>query len=187
MLLIQIIELITLTWASVLLLRFFLQRGGLSVSHPLAQLSMTLTDWIARPARKIIRPVKGWDTALPAAAFVVLLLVQMALIVVRLAMGGSFQAAQVPYAVMNSVLYLTQAAAYALIACLIIQMVLSFAHPYNPLMNTVCNVLRPFTYPFRFLRIGRIDFSGSLIFIALWLYTGVAVPYLRYLLRVWLF
>ena len=97
MLLIQIIELITLTWASVLLLRFFLQRGGLSVSHPLAQLSMTLTDWIARPARKIIRPVKGWDTALSAAAFVVLLLVQMALIVVRLAMGGSFQAAQVQF------------------------------------------------------------------------------------------
>ena len=187
MLLIQIIELITLTWASVLLLRFFLQRGGLSVSHPLAQLCMTLTDWIARPTRKIIRPVKGWDTALPVAAFGVLLLVQMALIVVRLSMGTAFQPAQVPYAVMNSILYLTQAAAYALIACLIIQMVLSFADPYNPLMRTVSTVLYPFTRPFRFLRIGRIDFSGSLIFLALWLYIGIALPYLRYLLRVWLF
>lgn len=187
MLLIQIIELITLTWASVLLLRFFLQRGGLSVSHPLAQLSMTLTDWIARPARKIIRPVKGWDTALPVAAFVVLLLVQIALLIVRLSMGATFSPAQIPYAVANALLYLTQAAAYALIACLIIQMVLSFADPYNPLMRTVCQVLQPFTRPFRFLRIGRIDFSGSLIFIALWLYTGVGVPYLRYLLRVWLF
>ena len=187
MLLIQIIELITLTWASVLLLRFFLQRGGLSVSHPLAQLSMTLTDWIARPARKMIRPIKGWDTALPVAAFAVLLLVQIALLIVRLSMGATFTINQVPYAVINSVLYLTQAAAYALIACLIIQMVLSFADPYNALMRTVSTVLAPFTRPFRFLRIGRIDFSGSLIFLALWLYIGVALPYLWYLLRMWLF
>ena len=187
MLLIQIIELITLTWATVMLLRFFLQRGGLSVSHPLAQLCMTLTDWIARPARKMIRPIKGWDTALPVAAFVVLLLVQIALLIVRLSMGATFTINQVPYAVINSVLYLTQAAAYALIACLIIQMVLSFADPYNPLMRTVCHVLQPFTRPFRFLRIGRIDFSGSLIFLALWLYIGIALPYLRYLLRMWLF
>ena len=187
MLLIQIIELITLTWATVMLLRFFLQRGGLSVSHPLAQLCMTLTDWIARPARKIIRPVKGWDTALPVAAFVVFLLVQIALLIVRLSMGATFTINQVPYAAINSILYLTQAAAYALIACLIIQMVLSFADPYNALMRTVSTVLAPFTRPFRFLRIGRIDFSGSLIFLVLWLYIGVALPYLRYLLRSWLF
>lgn len=187
MLLIQIIELITLTWATVMLLRFFLQRGGLSVSHPLAQLCMTLTDWIARPARKMIRPIKGWDTALPVAAFAIFLLVQLALLIVRLSMGATFTINQVPYAVINSILYLTQAAAYALIACLIIQMVLSFADPYNPLMRTVSTVLYPFTRPFRFLRIGRIDFSGSLIFLVLWLYIGVALPYLRYLLRSWLF
>ena len=182
-----ILELIIVAWVSLALLRFFLQKGGLHISHPLAQLCAQVTDFLVKPARKIIKPIRGWDMAIIALTFFVLLVWQTVVVIFFLIKGLPFSGWTALYLVGNALLLWTKALAYALIICLIIQMVLSFADPYNALMNTVCTVLRPFTYPFRFLRIGRIDFSGSLIFIALWLYTGVAVPYLRYLLRVWLF
>ena len=180
MFVIRIVEWFAVLWASIAMLRFFLQRGGLHISHPLAQWLHNLTQFVVAPARKIIKPIAGWDMAIVAVVFFVLLLVQIIawgfLSFARLHMF----VVNYLYVIGSALLQLTQATAYALIACLVIQMVLSFSDPYNSLSRTVNAVLRPFTKPFSMLRIGQFDFSGSLIFLALWLWVSIAVPYLRY-------
>lgn len=179
-----ILELIIVAWASLALLRFFLQKGGLHISHPLAQLCAQVTDFLVKPARKIIKPVRGWDMAIIALTFFVLLVWQTAVVIFFLIKGLPFSGWTVLYLVGNALLLWTKALAYALIICLIIQMVLSFSNPYNSLMAAVNRILKPLTRPFSFLRIGMVDFSGSLIFIALWLWVSVVVPYGQYLLKI---
>ena len=182
--LIRLIESLVVFWCTVLMLRLFLQRGGLHISHPLANLCATLTNFVVRPARKLIQPVKGWDMALVVIAFVCLLFIELAVVLYQvLYLNLPFNAISVLFAVGHTLLLLSVAMAYALIACLVVQMVLSFSDPYNPLMNTVSRVLYPLTRPFSFLRIGHFDFSGSVVFLALWLWVGAVVPYLRYFLH----
>ncbi|MDO5685927.1 MAG: YggT family protein [Neisseria sp.] len=184
---VKLIELLVLAWATLALLRFLLQRGGMHVSHPLAQLCIPLTDPIVKPARRAVKAVRGWDMAIVAAVFFVLLLTQTLLATVPIFKGAGFGLSYALLIVGNSVLFLTQALAYALIICLIIQTVLSFSDPYNPLMRVVHTVLSPLTRPFARLRIGRIDFSGSVLFLLLWLWVGVVVPDLRHRLLTLLF
>ncbi len=181
---IRLIEGLFVFWCTILMLRLFLQRGGLHISHPLANLCASATNFVVRPARRLIPPVKGWDMALVVVAFVCLLLLELAInLYIALSINLPFNAIYVLYAVGHALLLLSVSVAYALIACLIIQMVLSFSDPYNPLMQTTSRVLYPLTRPFRFLRIGHFDFSGSVVFLALWLWVGAVVPYLRYFLQ----
>lgn len=175
----KLLILIVQAWTTLALLRLFLQKGGLSYQHPLAQLCATMTDWIIRPARRRIRPVRGWDMAIVAVTFIAILLMQTLLVVIALFKGADSAAVLGVYIVLNSLILWSQALAYALIVCLIIQMVLSFSDPYNPLMGTVSRVLAPLTAPFAKLRIGRFDLSGSVVFLVLWLWVGVGVPFLQ--------
>lgn len=175
----KLLVLITQAWTTLALLRFFLQKGGLAYLHPLAQLCMSMTDWAVKPARRYIRPVRGWDMAVVAVTFAAILLVQSVLVAVALFKGSDFSVILALYVVLGSLLFWSQALAYALIICLIIQMVLSFSDPYNPLMYTVSRVLSPLTAPFSKLRIGRFDFSGSVVFLVLWLWVGIGVPFLQ--------
>lgn len=184
---IKLIELMALAWSTLAMLRLFLQRGGLYLSHPLAQFCVTLTNWFVKPARRVIKPVRGWDMAIVVAVFVVLLLVRTLLAAVTIIKGADFGLPLAALVVADSVLFLTQAAAYALIICLIIQTVLSFSDPYNPLMQVTYRILSPLTRPFARLRAGRIDFSGSIVFLVLWLWVGVIVPDIRHRLLTLLF
>ncbi|MBR6026470.1 MAG: YggT family protein [Neisseriaceae bacterium] len=182
--LIRLIEGLFVFWCTILMLRLFLQHGGMHISHPLANLCASATNFAVRPARKLIPPVKGWDMALVVVAFVCLLLIELGIsLYIFFSNNLPFNAISVLFAVGHALLLLSVCAAYALIACLVIQMVLSFSDPYNPLMLTVNRVLYPLTRPFRFLRIGQFDFSGSVVFLALWLWVGAVVPYLRYFLQ----
>lgn len=170
------IEFFIQIWASVAMLRFFLQRGGLSYHHSLAQFCASASNWIVKPLRRRILPIKGWDIAIVVAVLLCILLGQIAFAIIGIIMGASAHPLLIAYIASISVLLLTQATAYALILCLVIQMVLSFSAPENPLMRVVNTVIQPLTRPFAFLRRGRWDFSGSLLFIGLWLWTSVLTP-----------
>lgn len=177
--LVNLLILIVQTWATLALLRLFLQKGGLSYRHPLAQLCVTMTNWAVKPARRYIRPVLGWDMAIVAVTFFAILLMQTTLVVIALLKGSDFSVVLALYIILGSLLFWSQALAYALIICLIIQMVLSFSDPYNPLMLTTSRVLFPLTAPFAKLRTRRFDFSGSVLFLILWLWVGIGVPFLQ--------
>jgi YggT family protein len=44
-----------------LVLRFLMQWTRTSFQNPLGQMTMALTDFMVKPARKLIRPIKQWD------------------------------------------------------------------------------------------------------------------------------
>ena len=60
-------------------------------------------------------------------------------------------------------LALTRSAAYVLLGGLLWRMVLSLSQAYSPLVAVLNRVYEPLCRPFAFLRIGRWDFSGSLL------------------------
>ena len=184
---IAVFELIITAYASLLWLRMLLQKGGLFLSHPMAQLCANLSDFLVRPMRRLIKPVKGWDTAIAVLSFVIILFAQLITLLFFIYKGSPLSAIMALLWVGNTFLLWSKAAAYALIICLIVQTVLSFSSPYNPLMTVMNRILNPLTRPFRFLRIGRIDFSGSLIFIILWLWVSLVVPYIQQIMMTGIF
>jgi|GEM_PF-6387780 hypothetical protein len=59
-------------WSVLLLMRYFLQKGGLNYSHPVARFLYIISQWIVGPLRKGMPPVLGWDIAILLAVFLVL-------------------------------------------------------------------------------------------------------------------
>lgn len=182
----KLIEFFIQIWATVAMLRFFLQRGGLSYYHPLAQFCASASNWLVKPLRRRILPVRGWDVAIVIAVLLVITLGQITFVIIDIMLGSSAHPLLIAYIASISILLLTQAATYALIVCLIVQMVLSFSAPENPLMRVVNTLIQPLTRPFAFLRFGRWDFSGSLLFLGLWLWASVLTPYAYQLIWHWL-
>ena len=60
------------SWSVLLLMRYFLQKGGLNYSHPVAQFLYVISQWIVGPLRKGVHPILGWDIAILFAVFLVL-------------------------------------------------------------------------------------------------------------------
>ena len=48
-------------WLLILLLRFILQKLGVSFYHPVSQFIAKLTQWVVRPTREYIKPYRSWD------------------------------------------------------------------------------------------------------------------------------
>jgi len=59
-------------------------------------------------------------------------------------------------------------------------------HPYGELLPALQRIFMPLTQAFSMLRIGRYDFSGSVIAIILWLWLTRLVPALIIQLNMWI-
>ena len=83
-------------------------------------------------------------------------------------------------------LHMLKAAAYTLLIGLIIRMVSSIQGRYSPLTYAIERILQPLLKPFSFLRVGRYDFSGSLLALLLWLWLARWFPQLIQQTNLWL-
>ena len=85
-----------------------------------------------------------------------------------------------------TLLYLSKAGAYVLLFGLVLRMIISFSKPYGELLPALQRIFMPLTQAFSMLRIGRYDFSGSVIAIILWLWLTRLVPALIIQLNMWI-
>ena len=69
---------------------------------------------------------------------------------------------------------------------LLLRMVLSFSKPYSPLLPVLHRIFEPLSRPFVFLKIGRFDFSGSVLVLVLWFWLGAILPQMISRLNLWL-
>ena len=164
-----------------LLLRFYLQWARASHRNPLSEFLQALTDFMVRPARRLVPGWWGLDLATLALAW----LVQLTEILVVLqikdyglgpAAGQSFAAAALLALVM-----LVKIGLYIVMAAVIVQVVLSWVGPYSPLMPLANSMTRPFLRVFqrRVPPIGNVDLSPLFVLVVIQLLLMLPVAYLE--------
>lgn len=163
--------------ASLMLARGLLQYARLHIRHSLAAFLLASTDWLVKPLRRIVPPLGLWDTACLAAAFVVYLLAYGSIFGFSL-MDIGFSARLLALYVVLAALSVSKAAAYVILGGLFWRAILSLANPHSPLMPVLQRIYVPLCRPFAFLRLGRWDFSGSLVALLAWWWLAWSFPQL---------
>jgi YggT family protein len=144
-----------------LLLRFYLQWARAPHRNPLSEFLQALTDFMVRPARRIVPGLWGLDLATLALAWLIQFL---ELVLVLQIQGREFGpepgAALAAMALLAPVLLL-KIALYIVMVAIIVHVVLSWVNPYSPVMPLLNSLTRPFLRVFqrRIPPIGNVDLS----------------------------
>ena len=164
-----------------LLLRFYLQWARASHRNPLSEFLQALTDFMVRPARRLIPGLWGFDLATLALAWLVQLVEILVVLQIRdyglgPEAGQSFAAAALLALVM-----LVKIGLYIVMAAVIVQVVLSWVGPYSPLMPLANSLTRPFLRVFqrRVPPIGNVDLSPLFALVVIQLLLMLPVAYLE--------
>ena len=163
-----------------LILRFYLQWVRAPYRNPLSMFLQALTDFMVRPARRLIPGLWGLDLATLALAWLVqlvevLLVLQIKGLGLGPAAGQAFAAAA-----LLAVVLIVKIGLYIVAVAVIVQVVLSWMGPYSPLMPLANSMTRPFLRVFqqRVPPIGNVDLSP--------LFALVVIPLLLMLPVAWL-
>lgn len=168
-----------------LLLRFYLQLARAPARNPVSQFLAALTDFAVRPARRVIPGLWGVDLSTLVLAWLVELLLLLAVLFV---VGQTF-GAEVGLSVVGLVLLaavnVIRASLYILMGALIVQAVLSWVAPYSPIAPVVNSLTRPILRPIqrRIPPIGAVDLSPLFAIVACQLALMLPVAWLDSLVR----
>jgi YggT family protein len=144
-----------------LLLRFEMQLFRVPFRNPFAQFIVAVTDFVVKPARRVIPGLFGLD--LPT--LVLALLIELGVVV------AVYWLSDFPFALAGARIWpvmlglglvrLASLAVYLLIGMSLVRAVLSWVNPYSPLMPVVTDLTEPFTRPFRRIipLVGNVDLS----------------------------
>ncbi|KUM05432.1 YggT family protein [Chromobacterium subtsugae] len=143
----------------VLLLRFYLQVARAPFKHPLCQFVMAATNFLVLPTRKLVPSVRNYDTATLLLAWLVCLLAN----ILRLLLGSLPEVFAFPQVWVSlfllSVLEVFKQSLTLLMGAVVVQAVLSWVNPYNPIAPVLDSLTRPFLRPFRRAVVGGVDLS----------------------------
>ncbi|PHV13205.1 YggT family protein [Chitinimonas sp. BJB300] len=152
-----------------LLLRFYLQLARAPFGHPLAQFTVKLTNFAVLPLRKWVGSIGGYDTATLLLAWLSALLMHFVLLLLSPWPINLLTPVAAIGLVMLSLVELMRLSLYLLFATVLVQAVLSWVSPYNPLSPMLDAISRPFLSPLRKLipTIGGIDLSPMVLLLIL--------------------
>ena len=164
-----------------LLLRFYMQWARAAYRNPLSDFLAALTDFVVRPARRVVPGLWGTDLATVALAWAVQV-IELALVLhidaPPLTAGtGAILAGLVLLALVSIIrLFL-----YIVIAVVVFQVVVSWINPYTPLAPLLNTMTRPFLRPLqrRIPPVANVDLSPLVLIIACQLLLMVPVAYLE--------
>lgn len=149
----------------VLLLRFYLQVARAPFKHPLCQFVMAATNFAVLPMRKLVPAMRGYDSATMLLAWLISLLSNV-LVTLLSSVPEVFTFPQVWVALsLLSLLEVFKQSLTLLMGSVIVQAVLSWVSPYNPLIPVLDALTRPFLRPFRKANIGGVDLSPLVLFL----------------------
>ena len=164
-----------------LLLRFYLQWARASYRNPLSEFLQALTDFMVRPARRLIPGLWGLDLATLALAWLIQLVEILVVLQIKgyglgPAVGQSFAAAA-----LLALILLVKIGLYIVMAAVIVQVVLSWVGPYSPLMPLANSMTRPFLSVFqrRVPPIGNVDLSPLFALVVIQLLLMLPVAWLE--------
>ena len=152
-----------------LLLRFYLQWVRAPYRNPLSDFLHALTDFMVRPARRVIPGLWGLDLATLAVAWLVQL-VELYLLHHLYGYQSGPQAGAVFVAfLLLALVVLARIMLYILMVAVIIQVVLSWLGTYSPLSPLLNSMTRPFLRIFqrRIPPIGNVDLSPLFLLVVI--------------------
>lgn len=168
-------------FALALLLRFYLQLFRAAYRNPLTQFLSALTDFIVRPARRIIPGLWGVDLATLLLAWVT----QLVLLYTLLALKG-YELKGVPLIAFGglaalALVELVKLSVWIFMVAVIVQAVLSWINPYSPIAPVLNSFTRPFLRAFQkwIPPIGNVDLSPLFVIIVLQLILMLPVRWLE--------
>lgn len=165
--------------------RLLLQWGNLPFLHPLAQFSVRTTNWLIRPLRRIVPPLGRWDIACVVATVIIYFLASVINLITTFGWTQP-DMRSIAASLFSSVLFSLRAMCYALFVGLVLRMFLSLCKPYSVLLLTLQRIFTPLTRPFAVLRLGKYDFSATVILIVLWLCLDWWLPLAANKISYWL-
>jgi YggT family protein len=144
-----------------LLLRFYMQWARAPYRNPLSEFLQALTDFIVRPARRVVPGLLGLDLA----TFVLAWLVQLAELFIVMQLRGYQSGPDAGLAVVGflalALLVLFKIALYMLLVIILLHVALSWLNPQSPVMPLLNSLTRPMLRPLqrRVPPIGNVDLS----------------------------
>jgi YggT family protein len=161
-----------------LLLRFYMQWARAPYRNPLSEFLQALTDFMVRPARRVVPGLWGLDLA----TFVLAWLVQLAEIVIVMQLrgfdSGPDAGTVAAWLALLALVVLAKIGLYMLLVIILVQVVLSWLAPHSPVMPLLNSMTRPMLRAFqrRIPPIGNVDLSPlfALVVIQLLLMLPVA-------------
>ena len=164
-----------------LLLRFYLQWARAPYRNPLSEFLQALTDFMVRPARRLIPGLWGLDLATFALAW----LAQWLEILIVLQIRGYPLAPEpgviVAAAALMSLVMLAKVGLYIAMVAVIAQVLLSWVGPHSPMMPLLNSMTRPFLRVFqrRIPPVGNVDLSPLFLLVVIQLLLMVPIAYLE--------
>lgn len=173
-----------------LLLRFYLQLVRAPYRNPLSHFLNALTDFMVKPARRIVPGLWGVDLASLVLAWlceVLLLLVLLMLYGVERDVGPGTMGGVVYMAIfVLALVKLLKASVYIVMVAVIVQALLSWFNPYSPVAPLLNSLVQPFLAPLRkrIPPIGGVDLTPLVLIVILQLILMVPIYWLETMVRV---
>jgi YggT family protein len=164
-----------------LLLRFYLQWVRASYRNPLSEFVHALTDFMVRPARRVVPGLWGLDLATLVLAWIIQLLELMIVAQLRGHDFGPDAGLVFVALLMLALVMLLKISLYILMALIIFYVVLSWVSPDSPVMSLLGTLTRPWL---RFFRrrippIGNVDLSPLIAVVVIQLMLMLPVAWLE--------
>ena len=150
-----------------LLLRFYLQLMRAPYGNPLSSFLIALTDFLVRPARRIIPGLWGLDLATLLLAWVIEFFVLAATLWLNGMAPHPYTPSTFLVLLLLSATGLLKQSIHIFMLVLIIQAVLSWVNPYTPLSGVLNSLSSPFLTFFRrrLPPVGNVDLSPLFVLI----------------------
>jgi len=144
-----------------LLLRFYMQWARAPYRNPLSEFLQALTDFMVRPARRVIPGLWGYDLASLALAWLIELAELFVVAQLRGYQPGTDIGLAVAAFLLLALVMLVKIGLYVLLVAVFLQVVLSWVAPQGPLMPLANSLTRPLLRIFqrRIPPIGNVDLS----------------------------
>lgn len=151
-----------------LLVRFALQWARASFRNPLGQFIVAVTDWMVRPARRVVPGLFGLDLASLLLAWLWQVIYQG----ITLGLSGVLlvvSPAPALVVVLLAALEVVKVGLYLVMGAVIVSAVFSWVNPYAPLAEVFNTLTRPLLRPFRrFIPpVGGVDLSPLALLLVL--------------------
>lgn len=164
-----ILDTVTGFFVVMLLVRFYMQWLHASFRNQVGQFVVAVTDWMVRPARRVIPPIGGLDFP----SFTLALLIHaFALFVAFWLRGVGFEVN--PIVALLAILAISfvelmRYSLYILMGVVIIAAAIGWVNPYSPLAPLFNALSRPFLKPFRRIvpPIANVDLSPLVLLLVL--------------------
>ncbi len=164
-----------------LLLRFYLQWARAPYRNPVSDFLGALTDFMVRPARRVIPGWWGLDLASFALAWLAQILELFIVLQIRGYALDTLTGLAFAALILMAAVMLAKIGLYIVMVAVVIQAVLTWFNPYSPVAPLLNSMTRPFLRVFQRLvpPIGNVDLSPLFVVVVVQLLLMLPVAFLE--------